>query len=247
MLVAERVENVIPKKIHYCWFGKNPKPKLAQKCISSWKKYCPDYEIIEWNEDNFDVRRNAYTQFCYEHQKWAFLSDFVRLAVVEEQGGVYFDTDVELLKVPDELLKYGAFYGFETDKYVATGLGFGAEAHHPTIVAMVREYEQLAETGPETFLSVACPQRNTAALVAMGLITDGSRQNVAGAEIFPVEWFNPYDDPTGRLRKTKNTVSVHWYSKSWMSSKSVLRSKLTKPFHRLFGKDCFAWLKRIMK
>ena len=86
---------MIPKKIHYCWFGRGEKPKLAQKCIASWKKYMPDYEIIEWNEDNFDVNRNAYTKMCYEQKKYAFLTDYLRLVIVEEQGGIYFDTDVE--------------------------------------------------------------------------------------------------------------------------------------------------------
>ncbi len=87
---------MIPKKIHYCWFGRNELPALAKKCIASWKKYCPDYEIIEWNEDNFDLDYNGYTRYCYDNKKWAFLSDFVRLVVVAEQGGIYFDTDVEL-------------------------------------------------------------------------------------------------------------------------------------------------------
>lgn len=86
---------MIPRKIHYCWFGRGEKPRLAQKCIASWKKYCPDYEIIEWNEDNFDVNRNAYTQMCYKEKKYAFLTDYLRLLIVEEHGGIYFDTDVE--------------------------------------------------------------------------------------------------------------------------------------------------------
>ena len=92
---------MIPKKVHYCWFGRGEKPRLAKKCIASWKKYCPDYEIIEWNEDNFDFARYPYAQYCLQNRKWAFLSDFVRLVVVCEHGGIYFDTDVELLRKPD--------------------------------------------------------------------------------------------------------------------------------------------------
>ena len=95
---------MIPRKIHYCWFGRGEKPRLAQKCIASWKKYCPDYEIIEWNEDNFDVDRNAYTQMCYKEKKYAFLTDYLRLLIVEEHGGIYFDTDVEAVRSFDELL-----------------------------------------------------------------------------------------------------------------------------------------------
>ncbi len=100
---------MIPRKIHYCWFGRGEKPRLAQKCIASWKKYCPDYEIIEWNEDNFDVNRNAYTQMCYKEKKYAFLTDYLRLLIVEEHGGIYFDTDVEAVRSFDELLDNPAF------------------------------------------------------------------------------------------------------------------------------------------
>lgn len=94
---------MIPKRIHYCWFGRGEKPKLAERCIASWKKYCPDYEIIEWNEDNFDIAAYPYAAYCYRQKKWAFLSDFVRLVVVEAHGGLYFDTDVELVRKPDFL------------------------------------------------------------------------------------------------------------------------------------------------
>ena len=214
---------MIPKKIHYCWFGGNEKPKAVEKCIASWHKYCPDYKIIEWNENNFDVNQNPYMKYCYENKKWAFLSDLARLLVVNEQGGIYFDTDVELVRNPDFLLDYGAFYGFETPQYVATGLGFGAAAHHPTI---------------------ACPKLNTKALMPFGLVLNGEKQVLGDAVILPIEYMNPYDDPKGVLNKTENTVSIHWYSKSWMSKKTILRSKLTKPFHRIFGNDCFRWLKK---
>ncbi len=230
---------MIPKIIHYCWFGSGEKPKLAQKCIESWKRYCPDYEIREWNEHTFDIERNGYTKWCFEQKKYAFLSDYVRLVVVEEFGGLYFDTDVELLKSPNELLQYEAFFGFENNDNINTGEGFGAVPHHPVVKAMAQEYEALIPNVDGSYPLVACPALNTAPLKCCGLSLDGSRQTVAGAEIFPVDWFNPYDDPTGRLNKTENTVSVHWYSKSWLSKSVVLRSKLTKPLHRLFGENVF--------
>ena len=125
---------MIPKKIHYCWFGYGEKTKLVQKCIASWKKYCPDYEIIEWNETNFDVNKNAYTKMCYEQKKYAFLTDYIRLVVIAEYGGIYLDTDVELVRNIDKLLENRAFFGFETDEYVATGLGFGAESGNKMII-----------------------------------------------------------------------------------------------------------------
>jgi hypothetical protein len=234
---------MIPKKIHYCWFGKAEKPKLAKKCIASWKKYCPDYEIIEWNEDNFDVYKNEYTKYCYDNKKWAFLSDYVRLDVVSQYGGIYFVTDVEVIKPFDDLLNYDAFYGFESKKYVASGLGFGSVSHHVTIDAMMEEYTKLIEKN-NIVQTVGCPRLNTNALIPFGLELNGLRQNVAGAEILPSDYFNPYDDPTGILNKTDNTYSIHWYGKSWLDKKTIIRSNLLKPVHRIFGKNCFDFLKK---
>ena len=128
---------MIPKIIHYCWFGKGEKPKLAQKCIDSWKEHCFDYKIVEWNEDNFDINTNAYTKMCFEQSKYAFLSDYLRLIVVYKYGGIYFDTDVEVIKSIDNLLDNKAFFGFETDKYINTGQGFGAEADAEIINKMI--------------------------------------------------------------------------------------------------------------
>ena len=235
---------MIPKTIHYCWFGSGEKPELARRCIASWKKHCPDYRIVEWNEDNFDISQYPYLQWCYENRKWAFLSDLVRLIVVEQQGGIYFDTDVELVKRPDYLLQFEAFYGFETEKYVATGLGFGAVAHHTTVQSMIQQYNELHKDENGKYPLISCPQLNTKALLPYGLKLTGEKQIIAGAVILPVEYLNPYDDPTGVLHQTDNTIAIHWYSKSWMDKKTVLRSKLTKPFHRIFGTDCFGWLKK---
>jgi hypothetical protein len=227
---------MIPKKIHYCWFGRNPKPRLAEKCIASWRKYCPDYEIIEWNEDNFDVNRNGYTRMCIEQKKYAFLSDYVRLVVVAEHGGVYFDTDVELIRPIDALLENEAFYCFETPEFVASRLGFGSVAQGETIRAMLEEYDFLLGGTEGTR---GCPILNTAALVKLGLKPDGSEQMVAGARILPSEYMNPFDPATGRMHKTANTVSVHWYSAAWLSPWRRLRTRIMRPLHRIFGVDAF--------
>lgn len=232
---------MIPKIIHYCWFGGKELPKLAKKCIASWEKYCPDYEIIQWNESNFDLNRNGYTRMCVEQKKWAFLSDYVRLLVVAEHGGIYFDTDVELLRSPDGLLENEAFFGFETEEYVATGLGFGSAAGGEAVTAMLAEYEPLLDGGQGV---ISCPQLNTAALVKLGLRQSGERQNVAGAEILPVDWLNPYESTTGRLNKTKNTVSVHWYTGAWLSPGQRLRLAIGKPLRRMFGNDFLQRLKK---
>lgn len=227
---------MIPKKIHYCWFGRGPKPKLAEKCIASWRKFCPDYEIIEWNEDTFDVNMNGYTRMCYAQKKYAFLSDYVRLLLVAEHGGLYFDTDVELIRPIDPLLEYPAFYCFETNTYIASGLGFGSVAHGQTITAMLAEYDPFLAGTKGT---QGCPKLNTAALVKLGLKQDGSAQHVGDAQILPKDWLNPFEPATGRLYKTKNTISIHWYSATWIHPLRRLRSKLMRPLHRIFGVDAF--------
>lgn len=227
---------MIPKVIHFCWFGKGEKPKLAKKCIASWKKYCPEYEIIEWNEENFDVHMNGYTSMCYEQKKYAFLSDYVRLYVVAKHGGIYFDTDVELLRTPDDLLEYESFFGFENNEYVASGLGFGSVPHGTVIEAMLKEYDFLLDGSHGV---VGCPILNTKALLQLGLKQNGTYQILPGAVIYPVDYFNPYESTTGRLNKTSNTVSIHWYAGTWMSNKQKIRSILSKPVHRVFGIDVF--------
>ncbi len=227
---------MIPKKIHYCWFGRGEKPELARKCISSWKKHCPDYEIIEWNEDNFDINMNGYTRYCYDNQKWAFLSDYARLAIIYEHGGIYFDTDVEVVRSLGELLQHKAFAGFENNEYIASGLGFGAEPQNSAIRLMLDEYNPYLDGlhGTE-----GCPILNTKALEKIGLIKNGSYQELLDITVCPKEYFNPYNDPTGDLNATNNTYSIHWYAKSWMSKTQILRSNISRPLHRLFGIDVF--------
>ena len=230
---------MIPRKIHYCWFGRGKKPKLAKKCIESWKRFCPDYEIIEWNEDNFDINQYEYVKYCYREKKWAFLSDFVRLIFVYEQGGIYFDTDVELIKSPNELLKYEAFYGFENKEIIATGLGFGAEKEHKTVKEMIDIYLSFNQKADGSFELIGCPNINTQVIDNFGLVKGGVRQNIGGAEIFPVDYFNPLNDATGKLCITENTIAINHYGKSWMNKKDIIRSRLSRPLHRIFGTDFF--------
>ena len=228
---------MIPKTIHYCWFGRNDKPKLAKKCIASWEQYCPDYNIIEWNEDNFDIDQHPYLRWCYENKKWAFLSDFARLLILEEHGGIYLDTDVEIIRPLDNLITLDAFFGFETEKYINTGQGFGCVPNHPVTTILADVYRQLKPDENGYYTIVSCPRLNTDALLPYGLVLNGQRQTVLGAEILPADYLNPYDDPTGILHITENTYSIHWYEKSWMSKSIILRSKLMKPLHRAFGTD----------
>ena len=207
----------IPKVIHYCWFGGNPLPKSAEKCIKSWQKYCSNYEIKRWDESNFDVTCNEYCKFCYENKKWAFLTDYIRLKVIYDNGGVYLDTDVELLKNLDDLVKNGAYMGFEDEKSIATGLGFAGEKGHEFIGEYMRYYENLTDF---SVLS-SCPIITTELLAAYGLKdNNGTIQEVAGMNIYPPEYLCPKNERTGLTEKTKNTYSIHhfdasWFEKSW--------------------------------
>lgn len=232
---------MIPKVIHYCWFGKKPKPEKIRKCIESWRVQCPDWQIKEWNENNYNCNSHPYTRWCLENGKWAFLSDLARLRIIYTQGGIYLDTDVELIRPLDPLLDNKAFFCFETPQFVNTGLGFGAEGGSETVRAMIQSYDRFVYG--EAISPVNCPRLNTEALVALGLKQDGSKQSVSDALILPVECFNPYDDPTGRLQVTENTFGIHWYFKSALPVQAVFISKLTRPFHRVFGSQCFTWIK----
>ena len=224
---------MIPKRIHYCWFGRAEKPKLATKCIDSWKKYCPDYEIIEWNEDNFDINLNAYTKMCYEQKKYAFLSDYVRLLVVFKHGGIYFDTDVEVVKSFDDLLLHKAFFGFETTDFVNTGQGFGAESSDEIVEQLITKYDLVLDGLHGV---IGCPVLNTKALVEYGFTMDGVFQQKNDVVVLPKDYFNPFDDNTGVLKITDNTYSIHWYGKSWMDRKVIFRNKVSRIVHRIFNK-----------
>lgn len=228
---------MIPKIIHYCWFGGKPLPKLARKCKASWEKFFPDYEIKEWNEMNYDVNTVPYTKYCYEHQLWAYLSDYVRLDVVEKDGGLYFDTDVEVVKKPEELLgSCHAYFGWETSDYINTGLGFAAEAHHPAVKAMLKMYDGLVVGGIYRYEKMqGCPQLNTKALVPFGLKQDGSQQDVCDAAILPMDYLCPFHDATGKLNKTDNTISIHWFSKSPHGKMAVWKMMISRPYHRLLN------------
>ena len=219
---------MIPKKIHYCWFGGNPKPKLAEKCFRSWKKYCPGYEIIEWNEDNYDLSAAPlYVRQAYEAKKWAFVTDFVRLQVVCDQGGIYLDTDVELRKPLEQLLENRAWFGFEDGAHVNTGCGFGAEAGHPVLREIMEDYRKipfLLDDGSYDILS--CPQRNTGAFLRRGLRQDNSRQLLEGdVLILPSDHLNPKDWKTGEIRITENTLSIHHFGASWYTPEMMRELK----------------------
>lgn len=210
---------MIPKIIHYCWFGKNPLPKSAIKCIESWKKYCPDYEIIEHNEDNYDITKYNYTKEAYEAKKWAFVSDVARLDILYNYGGIYLDTDVEIIKPIDDLLESSGFMGFEDKKQVASGLGMGAIKNSQIIKLMLSSYEECHfKIGEDEYDLTPCPIRNTRDLIKIGLVPDGTYQEIQNFKFFTRDVLAPKEATSGRLRYlTKNTRAIHHYDASWQT------------------------------
>ncbi|MGG3564221.1 glycosyltransferase [Neobacillus rhizosphaerae] len=237
---------MIPKVIHYCWFGKGDMPKLAQKCINSWEKYCPDYKIIEWNEQNFDITSNKYVYEAYQNKKYAFVTDYVRLYVMYKYGGIYMDTDVEVLSSLDIFLNNKAFSGFETQDYVPTGV-MACEKEFELFGEFLAYYEDKSFVNNDGSLDMTSNVRiMTNILEKYGLNKNGEFQVINGFALYPMDYFCPLDNATGRLNKTANTATIHWFNKSWVDPIKRKRSKITRIFHLLFGKNCFSWLKKVV-
>ena len=238
----EKEDMSIPKVIHYCWFGKGEMPQLAKKCIKSWKKHCPDYEIICWNEDNFDLSQNRYIQEAYQAKKWAFVSDYARLKLVYDHGGIYLDTDVEIIKPMDALLENHGFMGFDEKGFIATGLGFGAEKGHEIIGALLKGYEEISFLLPDgSYDLTPCPDRDTKTLKDLGMNLEDHNQTFRDMTFLPREYLCPMDYYTGKKTITKNTYAIHHYSASWTSkvTKRTTRIKRiigVKMYDKLYGK-----------
>ena len=253
---------MIPKVIHYCWFGRNPKPKLAEKCIRSWKKHCPDYEVIEWNEDNYDLSKAPlYVRQAYEAGRWAFVTDYVRLKALLEEGGIYMDTDVEVVKPLDPYLQHRAFAGFEHPQRVQTGLmacekGFPLFqdflAHYDTALFYKADGSQDITTNVEV-LTKLCLDR--------GMVCNDKYQIVDGLALYPREVFCPVDYDTEKLKRTRKTVTIHWFAGSWHTEEELeamrqeklqqLREKRSNFRYalgnKLFGEKGYEKLKKLLK
>lgn len=214
----------IPKTIHYCWFGGKPLPKTALKCKKSWKKYLPDYSIKEWNEANFNVYANSYIRDAYRSGKYAFVSDFARFWILYNYGGLYFDTDVEIITSMDEIIARGPFMGEETDSSavtsvsVAPGLGLAAIPGMRFYKTMIDKYDTLSFLNPDGTLNLkTIVTHTTEELYKFGLKNSNGIQESSGLLIYPPDYFCPISVSDGKLRITKNTVSIHHYAQSWQS------------------------------
>ena len=217
----------IPKIIHYCWLGGKPKPESVVKCIESWRKFCPEYEIREWNESNLDVSANDYTGQAYEAKAWGFVPDYLRLWIVYTYGGIYLDTDVQMVRNFDPLLEEDGFCGFEDDNYISFGVGFGAKAGNSLIKEQMAVYDNLKFLNDDSSLNrTPSPVYITPVMMAYGFhINDGNIQRVNGFACYPPEYFCPKSFSTGITKVTKKTYSIHQFDASWYSEEEQLRRK----------------------
>ena len=208
---------LIPKVIHYCWFGGNPIPDKYKAWIESWHKFCPDYEIKEWNESNYDITKNKYMHQAYEQKRWGFVPDYARLDIIYNYGGIYLDTDVEIVSSFDELLYQKGFAGFETEQFVALGLGFGAVPKLPIIKEMMDYYEDKQFVNEDGSLNlIASPRLQTDVLLRHGLQQNGEYQVVDGLTIFPEKMLCGKNERLRRIMLKPYTRSIHHYDGSWM-------------------------------
>lgn len=230
----------IPKIIHYCWVGGNPKPQSVLYCMESWRRFCPDYEIREWNETNYDFTKNEYMRQAYEAKKWGFVPDYARLDIVYTHGGIYFDTDVELLRNLDALLDQDGFMGFENtgdgEFFVNCGHGFGAVPHNEVIRRARDLYDQLSflnEDGTPNLL--ASPYFTTQSLRQIGLKQENQDQQLPGMTVYASDVLCPKNFRTGKVKRTSRTVSIHHFTASWVDEKIKAEMEHQQKVKNVFG------------
>ena len=217
----------IPKKIHYCWFGGKKLPRHAEKCIASWRKFFPGFEIIKWDETNFDHNLTSYTSQSYAAKKYAFVSDFARFWILYNHGGLYFDTDVEVIKPMDDILAEGSFMGCEPEDdtidlgvnfAVAPGLGMATEKGNSLFKYILDKYSQIEFRRKDgTYNTKTVAWHVTNMLKILGLKDQNCIQTIKGVRIYPPEYFCPKSTRDGKIRITPNTRTIHYYNQSWQS------------------------------
>lgn len=216
----------IPAKIHYCWFGGGKMPDLYKRCIDSWHRYCPDYEVIEWNETNCNIEENLYAKQAYEKKMYGFVPDYFRLKIIYEQGGIYLDTDVELVRSLDILRQDDAFCGLELPGEVALGLGFGAVVGHPVIGEMMHEYDRLRfvdENGKVN--DTASPIYQTDFLLKKGFQYGNRKSKVLGMTIYPTWVLSPINVLTHQMDIGNETIAIHHFDGSWVSGERLAKKE----------------------
>lgn len=234
---------MIPKIIHYCWFGRNPLPPLALKCIESWKKYLPDYEIKEWNEDNFDVNIIPYTREAYEAKKYAFVSDYARFWILYKYGGLYFDTDVEVVNNMDDIIKRGPFMGREAGAFImgsrteSTNFGLGVNPGLGLgVIPGLAIYEKiLNKYSTLRFIVNGKLDETTIVKYTSDILNEFPIQNITNGidmieqiYIYSPEYFCPIDCHTGEIHVTEKTRTIHHYSATWKTTKQKNKERLIR-------------------
>ncbi|WP_191556860.1 glycosyltransferase family 32 protein [Metabacillus idriensis] len=238
---------IIPKVIHYCWFGKKDKPAIIKKCIQSWRKKLVGYEIIEWNEDNFDIQFISYVKEAYDAGKYAFVSDYVRVYALYHHGGIYLDTDVEVFKpFDDEMLCHESFWGFEQENFIATST-IGAVKGNRFIKNFLDSYENkrfLKEDGSyDSLTNVAVV---TKLLESKKLMLNGEYQVIKGIGAFyPQTYFSPYDYINSRKFISENTFTIHYFYKSWLPLRAKVKGYIKFSAARIIGGNNIAKLRKI--
>lgn len=222
-------EMLIPPVIHYCWFGGKEMPDLYKYCMESWHTYCPDYEIKEWNETNCDVAETTFTQQAYEVGKFGFVPDYFRLKIIFENGGIYLDTDVEVLKNLDDLRYNHAFCGLQFPGEAALGLGFGAEKGNKIIHFLMQRYETMNFVNQEGSLEeVPSPIYQTQDLFQLGMKYGNCLQSVDKMTIYPIEVLSPQSIITREQCITEYSYTMHHYDGSWCTGEYLKRNMLRK-------------------
>lgn len=226
----------IPKRIYYCWFGGNPIPEFAQSCIATWKKHCPDYEIVEINENNFDLDCCRYVKEAYEAGKWAFVSDVARLHALVNNGGIYLDTDVELKKSFDELLTNEAVCSFESADSICTAVMM-CKKDHPLFSEMLKGYNDSVFIKPDgTYDTTTNVSRLTALCQKYGMVSNNSIQVVNHVLLLTSEYFSPKNFFTKKISATENTVAIHHFDGSWISDEDKCAMDLAQKNQRFLPK-----------
>lgn len=231
----DKVEQ-IPRILHYCWFGRGEKPKKIVKCMKSWKQHLDDYQFMEWNEDNFDLSANRYVKEAYDARKFAFVSDYVRLYALYHYGGVYLDTDVEVIKPLTPFLKHEAFSGFEDQTYLQSGT-MGAAAGHSWIKELMENYDGRSFLGPDGSYDLTT---NTAVITEIcskhGLLLNGEYQVLSnGVTFYPRSYFSPYDYINGENFITNESHTIHHFAQSWLPAHVRVRGDIKRIISRLVG------------
>lgn len=218
---------MIPKVIHYCWFGRGQMPGLAIKCIESWKKFLPDYELKLWNEDNFDLSMNPYAQEAYNLRKYAFVTDYVRLYALYHEGGIYMDTDVEVLQSLDKFLDLPAFSGFESDGFVPTGI-MASEKHGFWAKEQLGYYDNRHFILPDGSMDMTTNTQTISRIMQSNgfELKNGYKIYKNCMHMFPYEYFSPLQ--YGKIVLTPNTHCIHHFASSWNPDKRKLKKFILK-------------------